>query len=359
MGDEATAGARRAALAPYRIDDALLDRAAPGRDRAALPARAPGRGDHRRGALRRRASGSGTRPRTAGTRRRRCSSGSCREPAASSYPEPDVHPSRPGPPRARRRARPAHRLPRLRRRRASRDWTATSSSSATRSRATGSARSSRSASARTPRRARSRCSSRAPTGSRRSPTIRARRGRCCRTSASSRSRPSRSTTRCTRIGHLEGFALEPIVPAVEQWRYRNKLEYSFGTSDAGALVCGFHAPGSWERDRRAWTTACSPPSAATRRARRRSRGAARRGSPAYDRRTPGGRAAQPRRARGAPDRRAAGPPGHLARASSTWTASPRPSARQRHVDARGRRRRDDRGRRVRGAPRDARRSTRS
>src|SRR3954453_10035578 len=30
MGDEGTAGERRAALAPYRIDDALLDRAAPG-----------------------------------------------------------------------------------------------------------------------------------------------------------------------------------------------------------------------------------------------------------------------------------------------------------------------------------------
>jgi ornithine carbamoyltransferase len=30
MGDEDTAGARRAALAPYRLDDALLDRAAPG-----------------------------------------------------------------------------------------------------------------------------------------------------------------------------------------------------------------------------------------------------------------------------------------------------------------------------------------
>jgi ornithine carbamoyltransferase len=30
MGDEATAGERRAALEPYRIDDALLDRAAPG-----------------------------------------------------------------------------------------------------------------------------------------------------------------------------------------------------------------------------------------------------------------------------------------------------------------------------------------
>jgi 23S rRNA (uracil1939-C5)-methyltransferase len=48
-----------------------------------------------------------------------------------------------------------------------------------------------------------------------------------------------------RIGHLEGYVLDDIVPAVEQWRYRNKLEYSFGTADDGALVCGFHAPGSW------------------------------------------------------------------------------------------------------------------
>ena len=46
----------------------------------------------------------------------------------------------------------------------------------------------------------------------------------------------------TRIGRLEGFELEPIVPAVEQWRYRNKLEYSFGQGRDGALVCGFHAP---------------------------------------------------------------------------------------------------------------------
>jgi 23S rRNA (uracil1939-C5)-methyltransferase len=50
-----------------------------------------------------------------------------------------------------------------------------------------------------------------------------------------------------RIGKLSGFALEPIVPAVEQWRYRNKLEYSFGTDDAGELVCGFHAPGRFDR----------------------------------------------------------------------------------------------------------------
>jgi 23S rRNA (uracil1939-C5)-methyltransferase len=50
-----------------------------------------------------------------------------------------------------------------------------------------------------------------------------------------------------RIGRLEDFELDPIVPAVEQWRYRNKLEYSFGTDDAGDLVCGFHAPGRFDR----------------------------------------------------------------------------------------------------------------
>jgi 23S rRNA (uracil1939-C5)-methyltransferase len=49
-----------------------------------------------------------------------------------------------------------------------------------------------------------------------------------------------------RIGRLDGFELEEIVPALEQWRYRNKLEYSFGEaadgSSDGRLVCGFHAP---------------------------------------------------------------------------------------------------------------------
>jgi 23S rRNA (uracil1939-C5)-methyltransferase len=50
-----------------------------------------------------------------------------------------------------------------------------------------------------------------------------------------------------RIGRLEGFELEPIVGAAETWRYRNKLEYSFGTGDDGELVCGFHAPGRFDR----------------------------------------------------------------------------------------------------------------
>jgi len=49
-----------------------------------------------------------------------------------------------------------------------------------------------------------------------------------------------------RIGRLDGFELEPIVPAVQPWRYRNKLEYSFGPGPDGRLVCGFHAPGRWE-----------------------------------------------------------------------------------------------------------------
>jgi 23S rRNA (uracil1939-C5)-methyltransferase len=50
-----------------------------------------------------------------------------------------------------------------------------------------------------------------------------------------------------RIGKLSDYELEPIVPAVQQWRYRNKLEYSFGTDTEGRLVCGFHAPGRWDQ----------------------------------------------------------------------------------------------------------------
>src|SRR5271155_3970685 len=45
-----------------------------------------------------------------------------------------------------------------------------------------------------------------------------------------------------RIGGLDGFELEQIVPALEPWRYRNKLEYSFGEGAGGELVCGFHVP---------------------------------------------------------------------------------------------------------------------
>jgi 23S rRNA (uracil1939-C5)-methyltransferase len=48
-----------------------------------------------------------------------------------------------------------------------------------------------------------------------------------------------------RIGDLDGFELEEVEPALEQWRYRNKLEYSFGERE-GEAVLGFHARGRWD-----------------------------------------------------------------------------------------------------------------
>jgi 23S rRNA (uracil1939-C5)-methyltransferase len=47
-----------------------------------------------------------------------------------------------------------------------------------------------------------------------------------------------------RLGRLESFELDPIVPAIEGWRYRNKLEYSFGGSPERPAL-GFHRRGSW------------------------------------------------------------------------------------------------------------------
>jgi 23S rRNA (uracil1939-C5)-methyltransferase len=48
-----------------------------------------------------------------------------------------------------------------------------------------------------------------------------------------------------RLGGLEGFELLDTLPAVEEWRYRNKLEYSFGVTSGQTgsqeLICGFHA----------------------------------------------------------------------------------------------------------------------
>jgi 23S rRNA (uracil1939-C5)-methyltransferase len=50
-----------------------------------------------------------------------------------------------------------------------------------------------------------------------------------------------------RIGRFESPPVEPIVPAVEQFHYRNKLEYSFGEDDeSGELVLGFHRPGRFD-----------------------------------------------------------------------------------------------------------------
>ena len=59
MGDEAEAERRRADLGPYRLDEELLALGVRARDRAPLPAGAPGRGDLRRGPLRRAVGGLG------------------------------------------------------------------------------------------------------------------------------------------------------------------------------------------------------------------------------------------------------------------------------------------------------------
>jgi 23S rRNA (uracil1939-C5)-methyltransferase len=49
-----------------------------------------------------------------------------------------------------------------------------------------------------------------------------------------------------RLGGFEAPPVEPIVPAVEQLRYRNKVEYSFGEDEDGELVLGFHRPGRFD-----------------------------------------------------------------------------------------------------------------
>jgi 23S rRNA (uracil1939-C5)-methyltransferase len=85
-----------------------------------------------------------------------------------------------------------------------------------------------------------------------------------------------------RIGGLDGFELEEIVPAVERWRYRNKLEYSFGEVE-GEPTLGFHARGRWDRivDVEDCMLASEAGNAARNEVRDWARGAA---VPAYDRR---------------------------------------------------------------------------
>lgn len=49
----------------------------------------------------------------------------------------------------------------------------------------------------------------------------------------------------SRIGRLEDFELEPITAADALWRYRNKVEYSFG-DQAEETVLGFRPRGRWD-----------------------------------------------------------------------------------------------------------------
>jgi 23S rRNA (uracil1939-C5)-methyltransferase len=90
----------------------------------------------------------------------------------------------------------------------------------------------------------------------------------------------------SRLGGLEGYELEPVEPARERWRYRNKLEYSFG-SDGGETVLGFHARGRW--DQVVDADDCLLASERNNRARNELRAWARSGGlPAFDRRSGNG-----------------------------------------------------------------------
>ena len=54
----------------------------------------------------------------------------------------------------------------------------------------------------------------------------------------------------TRLGGFDDAPVADVVPAVETWSYRNKVEYSFGPAagdGAEEPVLGFHAAGRWDR----------------------------------------------------------------------------------------------------------------
>lgn len=49
-----------------------------------------------------------------------------------------------------------------------------------------------------------------------------------------------------RLAHLDQYDLEPIRGMADPWRYRNKMEFSFGEAEDGGLVLGLHKRGSWK-----------------------------------------------------------------------------------------------------------------
>jgi 23S rRNA (uracil1939-C5)-methyltransferase len=57
-----------------------------------------------------------------------------------------------------------------------------------------------------------------------------------------------------RLGHLEGYELEPVRGMADPWRYRNKMEFSFAEDEGGAPLLGLHRRGSWREI--VETTAC-------------------------------------------------------------------------------------------------------
>ena len=48
------------------------------------------------------------------------------------------------------------------------------------------------------------------------------------------------------VGGIEGFQCRPVIASPRQWRYRNKVDYTFGTDPGGKAILGFHLPGSYQ-----------------------------------------------------------------------------------------------------------------
>ncbi len=144
----------------------------------------------------------------------------------------------------------------------------------------------------------------------------------------------------TRIGGFEDPPVEPIVPAESEWRYRNKLEYSFGEDESGDLVLGFHHPGRWDLvDDVTDDILASERIDALRESVK--AWAREQGLSAYDRRVERRLPAQPRRPRGTTDGRAPGAARHLRRRLRPRLVRRGGQGRGQHsLDGVGRRRRD-------------------
>ncbi|OPZ12794.1 MAG: 23S rRNA (uracil-C(5))-methyltransferase RlmCD [candidate division BRC1 bacterium ADurb.BinA364] len=50
-----------------------------------------------------------------------------------------------------------------------------------------------------------------------------------------------------RIGGLGEPPLEPIEPSPQVWRYRNKMDFTFGRDETGRPILGYHYPGRFDR----------------------------------------------------------------------------------------------------------------
>ena len=139
------------------------------------------------------------------------------------------------------------------------------------------------------------------------PTAAAASGRRCPTTCSSPSSSARSSSRWSTSAHLDGYELEPIRGMAEPWRYRNKMEFSFGEDEQGRLVLGLHRRGSW-RDIVDLADCRLASERMNRGAPGRRRSLPRPGPAALRPRAPRRPAAPPRGARGAKQRRPAAQP---------------------------------------------------